>query len=211
MTMGFGLRLSLPHSHKVQLTLAQRHAVQLRQMQLRQELVQSLRGRGERMIPRAVCPQCSHLLTPLEIMRGFLDDPHDTTTACSECGERFQPTLETRTHDVPGATSFWCPAQTLSALRELGAHEPDFLRKSNSTIYYSAIVHFGSIAAAFCAIGIEYTHDDEIVGRDERIVPFLGLLPDTVIASVARMSVSTVRRKRWSLGIERYRRSLSLY
>jgi hypothetical protein len=58
----------------------------------------------------------------------------------------------------------------------------------------SALVHFGSLSAAFAKVGIEYTAEAEKrKGWQDRIATFLGRVPDTLIAEVVGVSVTTVR------------------
>lgn len=189
------------------LTLEQRHSVQALVLSMRLDLIEALRG--ERYEPHGICPVCSRKMTPVEIIRGFNQDPNDFTTACSACGCRFEPTLICFGRNSRIEIPFYCSIQTLEHLRGKESYSPKYLEREHPAIYRSAIVHHGGIRSAFEKIGIEYPFE-EISNWQKKVTPFLGRLPDTVIAESADVKVSAVREMRKKLGICRYTLSMSI-
>ncbi len=209
-SIGLSVSSSLKQVVAQRLSVSLRNEVSLRLVIARRELIESLRGKEERFSPHAVCPNCSHVLSQVEILKGFLDEARDTSTGCPKCTTRFQPMMEARGAYSQTVLPFYCSMQVLDRLMEIGPKSPEAILKEEPAVYYSAIVHHGSLAAAFEEIGTEYPHDDEIVERDKRVAPFLGILSDRMIAEVARMKVSAVRTLRRGLGIPPYRRNAIL-
>ncbi len=170
-------------------------------MEIRQAQILSLRLeligvlRGIKYTPSAECPKCNRRLTPLEIIRGFNNDPHDYTTACTACGHRFDPKLIHASSLGNIEMPFFCSMQALEQLRGMEGLDPDELQKKQPAVYHSAIVHHGTLRRAFGLIGIDYSFD-EATDWKEKICPFLGRLPDTVIAEAAGVSSYAVTRQR---------------
>jgi hypothetical protein len=72
---------------------------------------------------------------------------------------------------------------------------PKEFEEQQPAIYHSAVVHNGTLKAAFAKSGITYGFV-EITDPAVKVTPFLGRLPDTVIAEVSGLKLSTVRRLR---------------
>lgn len=178
----------LVHAHRLSLCLA---------------LIAELRG--ERYEPKGKCSECGREMTPIEVIRGFNQDPNDYTTACTGCGHRFAPTLVCFGEHSRVEIPFYCDIQTLAQLRlrEMGNLSPQKLARKFPGVYRSAIVHHGGIRSAFKKIGIDYPFE-EISDWQSKVAPFLGRLSDTMIADSAGAKVSAVRTLRKKLGIERY-------
>jgi hypothetical protein len=79
----------------------------------------------------------------------------------------------------------------------MGSVEPEQIARDNPAIYRSAIFHHGNLKNAFKAIGIEYTLE-KAVDWENKIGPFLGQLPDTLIAHTAGISVRRVNVPKYS-------------
>lgn len=209
MGMSFGHRLqqSVRIAQSLRLSLAQRCQMQMRALSLRLELVVALRG--DRYEPKGTCPKCGRRLTPVEILRGFNQDPNDYTTRCTSCGRRFEPILvcanDYSTVEIP----FFCPSQTLAQLEGMDSLAPNELLRCQPAVYHSAILHHGGLRRAFAKIGVAYAHD-EIADWKEKVKSFLGRLPDTIIAECVDVPVRTIRTMRRQLGIPRFTTATAL-
>ena len=171
---------------------------------LQYELISEVRGVP--LKPSARCPNCTYQLQVVEILQGFTQDPQDVTTACPRCKTRFTAVLLERGQwsdylELP----FYCAIQTLDMLRGKGHLSPDALQKKHPAMYYSAVTHFGSIVQAFVRAGILYAYEDTVDDWKRKVVPYLGKLPDTVIASCVNVHVWSIRALRTKLGVGRYR------
>lgn len=189
---------------KIGQKLNQKQSLAIRQgLLLRQrELVEAVQG--TRYQPRAECLACGHRLTDLEILKGFRDDPTDYTTQCPKCKARFEPKLYAASQYSRVLVAYYCPTQTLQqlpALRDVSLYE---FRTKYSAVYNSAVVHFGGLKQAFARLGMTYAHEADLDWR-KNVGPFLGKMPDTVIAKLLGTKVGQVRRLRNSKGIGPFR------
>ncbi len=186
------------------LTLAQRMAIDNKVFHARMELIDAVYG--ERFDPKAECPGCAHRLEPAEILRGFNRDPDDFRTTCPKCKQRFEAKLYRSERYGRIEVPFYCPCQTLNWLHSCDRVPIEEFKKRYPAVYNSAKVHFGTLRAAFLQIQVEYGHDEQ---RDwkEKVVAYLGKLPDTVIASCVNVSTRLIRMLRKQHGIEAFRRS----
>ena len=184
--------------------------VEYRLAHARMELAQAIHG--ETYNQRGQCPNCGHHLTPREILAGFSQSSTDTTTQCPQCDARFQPILIAWGQGSSIEVSYYCPEQTLFALMGRVNLRPKELAKELPGVYQSAILHFGSLRAAFAEVGtrdgrvVEYAFSD-IDGWELKVGPFLGQLPDREIARIVGVSPTTIRRMRKREGVDRYRAS----
>ncbi len=199
--MSFGMMLTQRLAQSLHLSQEQRIQLQQFSFSLRMDLIQELRG--ERYEPKATCPRCSREMTPVEIIKGFNQDPNDFTTCCSACGHRFEPTLICLGDGTEIRIPFYCDAQTLAKLRGRENLSPEQISRELPGAYRSAIIHHGSIRRAFEKLGIQYLHE-EISDWKSKIQPFLGRMPDTIIADCVDASVHVIRTMRRKLGISRY-------
>ncbi len=194
-TLRQGLELSHAQRLKLEQTLIDR----------RRELILALRGANYQ--PQAMCPMCAHRLNSAEIVRGFLRDPHDISTKCPKCDHRFQARM---VGDITGFSrvelAFMCPDQSRHALEGWPELSPEGLEKRSPAAYHSAMFHWGSLKAAFAAWGITYDREPRCPWR-QKVVSFLGKLPDVEIARAAGVSTQTIGRYRRQLGIERFYKS----
>jgi len=197
LTQGMRLTQRLGQS----LELSQKLQVQSHIFGLRMALIQELRGEEYR--PTGNCPNCSRKLTPMEIIRGFNQDPDDFTTCCSGCGHRFEPKLICFGDGSQIEMPFFCGSQTLAQLYGKETLQPEQFARKYPAIYRAAIVHHGGIRRAFEKIGIQYPFE-EIEDWKIKINSFLGRLPDTTIAELVDVSVPVIRAMRNKLGISRY-------
>ncbi len=174
---------------------------EVQRMEMRMHLAQILRG--EQINPEAICPQCNHRLTPEEILAGFTRDPNDFTTQCpqTDCKRRFEAQLVwARGAGTRAEVTFLCPSQALEQLKGRDQLSPETIMQNHGQVYRSALVHFGSLKAAFKENGVDYLFD-EIDGWKSKIEPFLGSMPDTIIAECCGVSVDRIRRLRTKLCI----------
>lgn len=202
MEMSMGLRLGM--KHEIQLTMGQRLAIDNEVFSRRMGLMETLHG--ERYEPRATCPKCEYGLSPAEILKGFNQDPQDFRTTCPKCKHRFEAKLRQSNIGGYAELPFYCPSQTLDQLRRLKPLPVDEFKKEHPAVYNSAKVHFGSLKAAFEMIGVTYPFD-VLVDWKEKILAFLGQLPDTVIAACVNVKSRVVRLLRKKHGIAPFRRS----
>lgn len=195
MSLGCSLQQRPELTQAQQVTLLQSHTLSLR-LQLLAEI------RGFQYHPAGKCPNCSRQLTPLEIIKGFNNDPNDFTTVCTACNQRFEPKL--KHHSALGAMElpFYCSVQALGQLEPLSAFDPDQLKKDHPAIYHSVIVHHGTLRNAFKKINVAYQFD-EVVDWKTKVAPFLGRLPDTVIAQIVGATAKSVSALRKEHGISR--------
>ncbi len=165
--------------------------------------------RGEKYTPEAKCPNCTHNMTPAEILHGFNRDTNDFTTCCSHCRLRFEPLLVCSGRSSKLSLPFYCDCQTLQHLRGKAPLAPDELLRKYPAIYHSAIIHYGNLNNAFKQIQTSYEFKENY-DWENKVLPFLGQLPDTVIAQCANVSVGTIKKIRKGLGIEPYSRQRSI-
>lgn len=155
--------------------------------------------------PVGVCPKCNYRLSAVEILKGFNRDSNDYTTLCVRCNHRFQPRLIEHHRTGSAELPFFCQAQALEQLKRIGnTVSPDVISKDSPAVYHSLIVHCGTIKAAFQRIGLPYSFKERFREKKdwkEKILPFLGQMPDTVIADCTGLSSSTIRRVRKKEGI----------
>jgi hypothetical protein len=176
-------------------------------LSLRLALIEEVRG--IRYTPSGTCPDCGRKLSPLEIIQGFNDDPNDFTTVCTNCHKRFEPKLRHTFASGSIELPFYCSSQTLNQMNRVQHLDPDRLQQEEPAIYHSAIVHHGTLHNAFRKIGVEYQFA-EVVNWETKIIPFLGELPDKVIAEVAGVSSAKVGKLRRDHRIPRCTRKLML-
>lgn len=194
-----GQGLVLRQTVRQSLTVAQRQvAIAAHVLSLRLALVEAIHG--VRYEPRAVCPSCNRRLTPLEILKGFNTDVNDFTTECTGCHTRFDPKLVHSSAAGNIEMPFYCDAQTLAHIRGLETLSPEEFQRREPALYHSAVVHRGSLRHAYAQINIAYAFD-EVVDAREKVKPFLGRLPDTIIAEVSGLKLSSIRSLRRKLGI----------
>jgi hypothetical protein len=209
MNMGLGMSLSLRQTVSLsqRLTVEQSIKIQTRQLSLRLDLLETLHG--IRYEPHANCPKCSRKLTPLEIIKGFNSNPDDFTTECTSCHHRFEPKLihfgQASRVEIP----FYCGVQVLERLPETLELNPDELQKKHPTIYHSAMIHFGTLKKAFEKVGLTYNFD-QVHEWHKKVEPFLGQLPDTVIAQSVDKHRKVIGRLRKKLKIPAYSKRRAL-
>ncbi|MDP3727371.1 MAG: hypothetical protein Q8R35_01885 [bacterium] len=165
--------------------------------------------RGEHYRVGETCPRCHHRLTAAEIIHGFRRDPHDLTTRCRRCRHRFPPKLELGMNGSRAEVPFFCKTQTAHRLPPLKELAPTELRRTEPAVYHSAIVHWGSLSSAFASLHIRYVFPEFPLGRDwhAKIVPFLGRLPDTMIARACSTNVEAIRALRRERGTPAFTRA----
>ncbi len=210
MHLGFEHRVEQRHELSQRLTHAQRLEVGHRLVEIQWELAQELAG--EQYSARGQCPGCEHRLTAREILAGFSRSPTDTTTRCPKCKMRFQSLLIAFGRGSSIEVNFYCPSQTLAALDGMEDMTPSELSRTLPGVYQSALVHYGSLGNAFAESGklrgveIIYAHAD-LRGWEAKVGPFLGQLPDKMIAKIVRKPTRVITTMRIAAGINPFRSS----
>ena len=195
MSMSTSMKMEASQKMSMRLTTEMRQGIILGQ---KLALIQVLAL--TRYSPAGKCPTCSCILTPVEILRGFNDDPTDYTTCCPKCNCRFKPILRYFFSDGQAELPFYCEVQLLDQLRkaDLLSRPPKEISREHPAIYHSAIVHCGTLKVAFRKIKLDYQFDER-KGWEEKIISFLGQMPDTIIADCVGASsskIGRIRRKR---------------
>jgi hypothetical protein len=202
--MSFGMRLSprLAQKLETRLTQKQKLAVANQIAGLRIALVSALWG--VKYEPQAKCPRCDRRLTPLEILKGFNDNPQDRTTQCpnKKCNYRFHANLDSGGIQL----QMYCPTQTLDALLGRQYMSPEEIQKWNPSLYHSAIVNFGSLKNAFARNSVKYERE-ELPPWHDRVMPFLGKLSDKMIGEVVGVSANIIGAIRRSYKIPAFKKS----
>lgn len=200
--------LSLGHSQ----TQEQKQDLSLQQRLLHrqgQELVQALRQELVQIVrldeykPKSHCPECRCQLTEEEILRGFNQDSNDFTTQCPKCKKRFSAQMVCDLGYTTVSLPFFCACQTVARLEDKGHLSPRELCHDHPALYRSAIIHFGKISKAFEEVGISYSYE-EINTWQQKALPFLGMLADTMIAEILGVTVAKVNYLRKKMGVPRY-------
>lgn len=192
---------------ETRLTPQQRQQISAQQIGLWLELVAGLRE--ERYTPQANCPSCHRDLAPHEILAGFTHDVNDFTTRCTGCGYRFEPHLIAFGAIGNIQIPFFCGVQTQNKLREHRTMTPAEIARLYPGEYRSAIVHYGTLSAMYALIGITYTLDENPAWHD-KVLPFLGRMPDSEIARACGVGSTTIARLRRKQGISRFTKRVAL-
>lgn len=115
----------------------------------------SMKLRNMEIIPDAVCPACQNSLSEEEIRAGWRQDPHDFTTACPKCGERFVAALRIffeRKEEHHKRMRYLCISQLQAATEAVrgksGRLGVMFLFKKHPEVLFNMIRHFGSYKCA---------------------------------------------------------------
>ncbi|MEI7742078.1 MAG: hypothetical protein WCJ29_06335 [bacterium] len=204
MSMGFSHRMEARQAHRMEM----RHAMTSEQrfemaMRAQMMMIEALRGE-QYSLDQNSCPKCGHKLTAQEVLAGFRNDAADLTTKCPICETRFCPDLVAKLgHGSSVYVSFYCAMQTTARLHGLEMLPPDQIAHLHSSVYRSAIVHFGTMKAAFARVGIEYSYV-ELPEWQVKVLPYLGKVPDTLVAKVSGVKVQEVRKLRRETGISAY-------
>lgn len=162
--------------------------------------------REERYQPVAQCFQCSHKMEPVDILHGFRDVVDDFTTECPKCHHRFEPKLICFAGAGSIELPYFCSVQVLGRLRTVADKPPEVITRELPGEYRSAVIHHGTLRNAFQKLSIRYDFP-EVTAWESKAQPFLGRLPDTVIARCTGVSVSIIRARRHKAGIRRFCRS----
>ncbi len=86
-------------------------------------------------------------------------------------------------------------------MERIGGHfDPQEFERKYSAVYHSALAHYGTLRNAFSKIGIDYFYT-ELTDPMEKLTPFLGRLPDTIIAEVSGLTAKAIGKFRRNLGI----------
>ncbi|HLD61302.1 MAG TPA: hypothetical protein VJA27_04205 [Patescibacteria group bacterium] len=170
-------------------------------LERRLEVINWLRGSNYRL--RKVCPHCAAALEARDILAGFKHDPREFTTRCPmpECQQRFQPLIVYKKGDNPAEVPFYGPAQLAPQLPTIQPLSPAELAETHPVIYHSAILHWGSLQAAFASNGLPPYPHREIANWQEGVRPLLASVPSSILATCAEMPVTAIRAYARELGI----------
>lgn len=192
---------------RLTLTIEQRQAISAQQIGLWLELVAGLRE--ENYTPQGNCPSCGRVLAPREILAGFTSDVNDFTTCCTGCGRRFEPKLVVFNNISQLEIPFFCGLQAQNRLSRFAHKSPAELARDYPGEYRSVIVHYGTLRAMFVKIGISYSFEENPLWHD-KVLPFLGRMPDSEIARACGVGSRTIGRLRRSQGISRFTKQVAL-
>lgn len=201
--MALSCRLELKQKQRLttSLTLERKTMVQAHVLGIKLELLATITG--DKYTPSGKCPNCYRELTPLEIIQGFRPDPYDYSTKCTGCGTRFEPLLICIPQTgIEIELPFFCSMQTLERLRGKEYLSPEQIAKNEPATYRSSIIHHGGLTGSFKQIGVDYPFKEELDWKI-KIIPFLGNLPDTEIASCLNIPVHQIRNLRKKNNISR--------
>jgi len=165
---------------------------QLSVLQLKLGLIAAIRG--VRLLIVGECA-CLYNLDPVEVMAGFKKYPADKGVYCPHCARDVQPALSSETVPYP----FIGPTLVLDRLMELKSLPFEELEKDHRAIFYSALVHFGTLYDAFKQRGIIRQYDPRPANWQDRIAGYLGRLPDETIAQLVGedpRAIAKLRRQR---------------
>lgn len=206
MQLSLGCRQEVRLEQKLTLKQRLEHQLRLENRVATLELRLASALHGYNYKPDGRCPKCSHKMKLIEILRGFNEDPHDRTTECPLCHERFDCRLISHHGAARIELAFFCPSQTLWFFRtteNLALLAPVEIERAHPSYYHSAISHFGTLTAAFKREGISYTFaelpQEELLRK--RIKPFFGKLPDQTISAYSGIDVKKIRAWRRQAGI----------
>lgn len=181
--------------------LEQRYSAQI--LAMRVNILSALYPEGE-FHPEGSCPSCGHKMSHEEILVGFSDDPHDTTTKCPKCSKRFQPRLASQSAATKIDLPFYCELQTLGMLEELEDDSFEEIQKRHPAVLASARYYWGTLTKGFALLDIEFKGEPQLSWKD-KVKGSLGQCSDSLIAEICGVSNSTVSRLRKKLGIPAYR------
>jgi hypothetical protein len=186
--------------HSLRLSQALRKLIAERLLTIRLELVSQIHGVV--YTPDLSCPNCNHEVGLVDILKGYSADPTDLHTTCPICEKKFVAQIRSG----PVELVWYCPMQTIEALRGFVRKSPVQILTANPSLYHSAVTHFGGVANAFREGDMEYEYEEKVLWH-ERVIPFLGKMTDAMIAEVVGVSAGTISRLRKKLGISRFNRS----
>lgn len=181
--------------------------VTLALLPIRSEIVAALYPDGN-FQPGGSCSSCGHNPTAEEILRGFSNDPFETTTACPRCSNRFQPRFIAQGNASSIELPMYCELQTLVKLEDLIGSSFEEIRRNHPAVLASARYYWGSLTAGFRLLEIEFLGEPPVQWQ-ERLGAFLGKVPDTMIAEIAGSSRSAVRSLRLKHKVPAYKRKRS--
>jgi len=196
--MSLSLRLTQELTQKLRLDMGQK-----------QELLLTLLSEMRNIVlkPTGECTGCGYSLSRVEILEGFNEeDCSDYTTECPRCRDRFLPSLERLLLGGKYRVGYICRNQTLDRLCDLAESTPDQIEVSDPRAYHGALVHFGTLRAAFRELGHRY-RGDVVKAWKEKVRPFLGEYPDALVANCVGVSRASVQRYRSELGVEAWQYS----
>lgn len=118
------------------------------------EMSVSMKLQNMEIIPNAICPACQYSLSEEEIRAGWRQDPHDFTTACPKCGERFTAALRIFFERKEGdGVRYLCMMQLKAAIKAVqrgksGRLGVEYLFEKHPEVLFNMIRHYGSYERA---------------------------------------------------------------
>lgn len=186
------------------LSARQRQALATQQTGLLIQLAAALRS--EKWEPSGNCPGCAYTLEAREILAGFLDVVDDFTTECPKCGQRFEPrVICTASDHMRVELPFICGVQARHKLRLCAGMSPEEIARAHPGPFRSAIIAFGTLRAMFALFQPPVIYQfEEVPGWRAKVMPFLGEMPDSVIARCVGVGVGVISRLRRRNNIDAY-------
>ena len=139
-----------------------------------------------------------------KVLEGVSDDVLQSMTAtimiacdkgCTYVQADFEPGLK---EDEAQAKANETPAPN--------GKTPEQIAQKYPSEYRSAVMHFGNLHEAFGILGIEYQFPRAALDWRNKVLAFVGKLPDTEIARVTGVSATTIRHWRQHHKIPAYNR-----
>lgn len=161
---------------------------------------------GHRIEPHARCEKCELHLTLLEIFSGFTSDPSNFTTACPRCTSRVGATLLVSRKNGQ-ETIFFGRAQVLERLPGKEMMDVEAIRTKYPDVFYSSLVHFGSLLNAFRAKNLHYSREKFDWTKGECV---LGNMIDRDVADIFGLSAAHVAQMRKDRSIKASSRQESI-
>lgn len=110
---------------------------------------------------------------------------------CRECGEKIHPFLVYRSRSVKGNCYLGSVEQLGKNLEQLADRSPKDIKDHHTAVFLAALIYYGGdlgYAAAACPAKVTYVDNTVIPDWREKVLPFLGKMPDKMIALAVRVS-----------------------
>jgi hypothetical protein len=144
------------------------------------------------------CDLCARTMPALDVISAMMCDLATGTVPCTTTRHtrigRVQPFLTVRERTLPlGSVKYF--KENLTVLSRIS---PRFIRETYPVDFLAAHIFFGNLPRAFSYAGIDYPHKESVAWQ-EVIDPFLGKVPDEIIATcvgVVRRTICKYRDKK---------------
>ncbi len=200
MGTGFSLDLAMGSSR---LSDEERQRVDSHQFALCQDLREAI-GESE-FFPQTACPSpgCLGMADPVQSLEWIRAGMPETPVRCLVCTAPIllRPYLRRAGFFAGSAMELplYRAEEALERLQVQAETPFSTLRSEHGGLYHSTILQFGGLREGFARIGVAYA---DAVALDWRVQvePFLGALPDAVIARIVGAPVGEIRKRRQRTG-----------